>query len=88
MKEIFDGFTHTKEQADWRYCPRCGAREINRQLRRCNKCKGVVLWTAYDDGKLARERLDGVYLWHCSVYNRRKGWYDMSYFNLKNYTPK
>jgi hypothetical protein len=82
----YNGFKDKHTKADWRICPRCNEKAINRELRKCMKCKGVVFFNG-DDSAIddAIENKIGWFLWHKSVFNMREGYYYMGYFNGINY---
>lgn len=66
------------------YCPRCNKKSINKLNRRCEECKGRVIWTNCDDAKYFIENHFGWYGWHKSIFNLT-GWYEMSYWGIKYY---
>ena len=64
-------------------CPRCGALKVNRAMRKCYQCNGVLQWTNVDDAKYAVARRDGIYFWHRSIFNGIEGWVSQDYFDIR-----
>ena len=59
-------------------CPRCLSRRINKVLRKCNQCKGRLLW-AGDDIQPFIDRYEAFFIWYKPVMGIR-GWYSSDYF--------
>ena len=82
--KVYNGLTKNRNNAtrDWRFCPRCNKKAINKEMRRCNACGGRVFWE-YDTVGInnAIERMDGFFIWHRSI-NGIIGWFDQSYWNI------
>lgn len=70
-----------KFKSNDRICPRCqSGYTIDKQMRICRECKGVVLWSRIDDGKFTIKTSDYPYIYHTSVITGITGWYPLDYF--------
>lgn len=73
-----DGLTkYPKLKRDWRFCPRCGKKTVNRSFRKCENCKGRLLFPG-DDGNECIRTMEHFYMWHtaCGV----TGWFDCDFW--------
>ena len=68
-----------QSQASDEYCPRCNTKTVDKALRHCRKCKGMLYWSNIDDARISTEHRDHFYVWHKSIYGA-EGWFDKSYF--------
>lgn len=77
MKDNFTKFTALKRS--WKYCPRCNVKAVNKDMRRCDACKGRLYFNGDSLDKSITER-EGFYVWYRSEFSNIWGWYYQSYF--------
>jgi len=83
----YDGLVkNTNLKFSDKICPRCQSKSVNKNARRCDNCKGILLWDG-DDAKFAIERRDGWYLWHKTVFGI-EGWFSQNYWDITYSMPK
>ena len=63
-------------------CPRCMSYRVNRTFRRCDNCKGALLWAPEDDIQPYFDRYEAFYIWMKSIWGLT-GWYHSDYFVSK-----
>lgn len=59
-------------------CPRCMQKRVNKMNRRCDACKGRLLWGFDDAGPFDRTFIH-YFRWH-TFNNGFTGWVDASFF--------
>lgn len=67
-----------KTKPNWRYCPRCNEKAIDRAMRICRNCGGVVLFQN-DSSEFADKNMDHWFMWMTSI-SGVTGYFDKSYF--------
>ncbi len=70
-------FNRNKKRSD-KFCPRCNALAVNRDLRKCMACGGKLLW-AGDSAKDFDDRMDYWFMF-CTDLFGTTGWYAKDYF--------
>ena len=84
MTNNFDGLTKQKwlKRSD-KYCPRCGVKAVDKPTRRCLQCKGLLLWSQYDDATKAIEYREPWYMWTKPVNTNVLGWYPQAFWGVR-----
>lgn len=75
----YDGLTkHDRIKRDWRICPRCNVKAVNKENRCCMACKGKLIWYG-DDANDFNETMTWWYMWYKPPFGP-EAYYDKSFF--------
>jgi hypothetical protein len=72
----------TSTKRDWHICPRCMKRKVNKVLRRCDACGGVLLFNCDESYmEYCDNRGKDWYKWDHAIFNQTLwGWYHSTYY--------
>ena len=83
--DVAEGGGYTKDvntKRSNKICPRCMSKRVNRVLRRCDDCKGTLLYAPEDDIQPFFDRYQAFYIWMKNVWGI-EGWFHSDYFVVK-----
>jgi hypothetical protein len=69
------------KKRDWRWCPRCNAKAVNKPLRKCLACGGRLIFDG-DTGMEYNRRMDYWFIYHTDLYGIT-GWFSKDYWDGK-----
>jgi hypothetical protein len=86
--DLGSGYTklHRQHISDERICPRCKQRSVDKIMRKCKNCSGVLLWYFDDDSYFEQNHID-YYRWYKSIWGV-EGYYHRTYWSDHHNTVK